>query len=234
MTINAVDISMNLGVGRLVHPSNPNAFSDSFDGTNGSALDAGWSTYNGNRASSQLTVTQTGGRFNGAVVGQTGDNTLWANSDEGNFRYRTVTGDFEATAIRLGLENGAGSSSIQQCALMVRAGLNTLEFISAGNRNSVLSTIEKKVIRNGVMSVDDEGTNAITNNRCDMMVERVGSLLTFSFRAANSSDAWVPVNLDVLAGDRMTLTDTLQVGIAVYGKDGCPDFIGTCDDFTII
>lgn len=211
----------------------PNDIHDTFDGS-GSLDSALWNTYNPSEPA--ITVTRTGGHYNGAVTGAGQSDTTWFDGDEGQLHYQTFTGDFEVIYRNIGILSGSDpGTEFQFVCLVVWLSANNWEFAGAGNRGSVATnTIEYKSTVASSSAQNDIGTDAITNDKCDMRVTRVGSTVNFYYQQPGTSpDSWTLLPHSSLSHRVSFGTGAVRVGIATYGFSFPTDFVGTCDQVEI-
>lgn len=215
-------------------PAPPPEAYDTFDGS-GSLDSEKWNVYNPSEPA--ISVAQANGRYEGTVTSAGETDTTWFNSDEGQMHYVTFTGDFEMIARNIGLRSGSDpGTEYQFCGLGGWLSATNSEFAVCGNRGTdATNTIEYKVTISGSSNQDDLGTNAITNDRCDLRITRVGSTVTFYFQQTGTSpDSWTSIDHDGLPGSRVSFgTGAMRVGIITYGFSFPTDFVGSCDQIEI-
>lgn len=206
---------------------------DSFTGSG--SLDASkWNTYNGSEPA--ISVAQANNRYEGTVTSAGATDTTWFDADEGRMDYVTFNGDFEFIARNIGLRSGSDTASFQFCGIICWLSANNWEFAVAGNRENLASnTSEFKVTIASNSEQDDIGTNAITNDRCDLRITRVGSSVNFYWQQPGTSpDSWTLFDHDGLTGGRVSFgTGDVRVGIVTYGYNSPTDFVGSCDQIEI-
>ena len=197
---------------------------DTFDGSGG--IDSNlWDTLN----ASDISVTQSGGRYVGDVAAGSGNDSLWFHASEGRLDYVTITGDFDFISRGHQILTGNDAGDVQFSGVIVRLSSGNWEFIVAGNRTTAATnTIELKSTTSGTSNVDDLGDDVVLSGIYDLRARRVGSAVDFFYQDnAESPDNWTMVDHDGLPGARVSFgTGAVQIGITTYGQNLGPTF--TC------
>lgn len=182
-------------------------------------------TYNG---AAPVTVNLTGETYRSSIAGGDAAATTWFNGDEGRMDYVTLTGDFDITASSVGLLTGADPGDFQFCGLICWLSATNYEFAVAGNRPPATSTIEYKATVSGTSYQDDLGTDAIASHICDLRVTRVGSTVTFYYRAVGGG-SWTSIPHSSLTARPSFGTGAVRVGLVTYGFAFVAAFTAGCD-----
>lgn len=182
-------------------------------------------TYGG---SAPVTVTSPGGIYRAAIASGNANDTLWWFGDEGRMDYVTLSGDFDIVASNIGLASGSVDSQFQFCGLICWLEPLSYEFAVAGNRGGTGSTIEYKSTIAGSSDQRDIFADAITNDRCDLRVARVGSTVTFYYRqVGEGAEDWIVIPHSNLTRVNFG-TGPVRVGLITYGFDTVSAFVGEC------
>lgn len=214
---------------------------DSFDGSGG--LDSSkWLTYEDGDTSSDLTITQTGGRYQGAVSAGDPDTTTWFNTDQGRHDYVLLSGDFEVILRGAGLASTPtpDENDFQFCGLMVWLSDHNYEFTVVGNRSTPGNTVEYKITDDtagGDSDQDDLGQDYADNYKMDLRVTRVGSTVRWYVQDPSTTpDSWTEItsSFDALAKARISFgTGQVRVGMITYGLNTVAAFNGEVDSVEI-
>lgn len=215
---------------------------DNFNGATQALDSAKWDTYEDGDTSSDLTVQQEDGKYNGAVGAGDADTTLWFDTAQGRHDYVTLSGDFDVIARNVGLADSPtpDENDFQFCGLMVWLSSHNYEFAVVGNRGGTGNTIECKITNDaggGDSTQTDLGQDYATNYRMDVRVTRVGSTVRWYTQAPGTSpDSWTEITstFDGLSNDRISFgTGAVRVGLVTYGYLFVAAFDGTCDQVEI-
>ena len=222
-------------------------FSDDFD----SPL-TGYTIYRGNDPGGDLTtaeieVSVANGRYKAHCKQNVGNRLLWFNGRQGLAYGRLISGDFEAIATNIGVENALDSQLPPQggqrifCFSGLQVHHPNLQTITSthlvpGHRGSNdLFTAEGKTTENGISIVNSLPDNSIPNCRADIRVVRSGDQLSWFYRLpANERvlDNWIPY---VMPAPHFDLSDLdVYVNLITYGQESnAIPFWGTCDRLEI-
>tara|TARA_R100001143_G_scaffold28420_2_gene28086 strand:+ start:2706 stop:3470 length:765 start_codon:yes stop_codon:yes gene_type:complete len=215
---------------------------DTFDGS-GALNSSLWDTYDADSdTSEELTVTQTGGSYNGAIGSVDSSDTLWFNTSQGRHDYVTMSGDFDFIARNIGLAASPipEENDFQFCGIMVWIADHTYEFVVVGNRSNPGNTVEVKITENtagGDSDADDLGQDYASNYRMDIRVVRSGSTVTWYVQAPGTTpDSWTDLtsNFNALSLSRTSFgTGSVRIGMVTYGQGNVDAFTGVVDQIEI-
>jgi len=225
-----------------------NGFDDTFDGSG--AMKARWTLYDD---TSNMTVTQAGGRYHALVDDNTGDQQLWYLTDQARMDWMLLTFPFEVIATNIGIgtvgdtqtANVPGvdthASPWQFCGVCVH--VLTMATVSyrlwtVGHRGGTHYTIESKNSLNGANNIADGGADLCPLGRADIrLVGNADSTITPFYRLPGDttwlgSGAGMP---DAGFQSPEPFAATANVGLLSYtfGLQSEP-FVGTCDAWTVV
>lgn len=212
----------------------PSTYYDTFGGS-GSLSSSLWNTYG---TGSDLTVTQSGGRYNGAHAGSSDANTTWFDSDRGILHYVIfpTSEDFDFILRNAGIGTTGTNNDYQFCGLfcgLAQAG--DYEFMVNGIRGGT-SVIQERKSTVSNSSNQSEHTGAfIESGNSDMRVTRVGSTVSWYTQAPSESpDSWTDVTSSYTTLGRTSFgTAACWVGIITYGFLAVASFTGGADQAEI-
>lgn len=209
---------------------------DSFDGSG--ALDSSkWTTYEDGSTSSELTITQSGGKYNAAHGSSSDAITTWFNGDRGRLDYFVMSGDFDVVLRGAGIGTTGTANDFQFCGLL--CGLSQpddYEFMVNGIRGGSSVVQERKSTVSDNSSQSEHSGAFISGGFSDMRVKRVGSTVTWYTQAPGTSpDSWTEVTSSYTSLGRVSFgTSDVWIGIVTYGYLAIASFTGTVDQVEIL
>ena len=207
---------------------------DSFEGS-GALNSSLWDTYDPD-SETALTVTQSGGKYNGSVSGAGELDTTWLGVDEGVMHSVQLTGNIDFIGRNAGLDSGSDPGfEYQFCGLIIWLSAGNYEFIVPGNRGTIATnTIEYKSTLASSSTQNDIGTDAIWNDKADLRIRRIGSTVTFWYQQPGTSpDNWIEIPMSSLSHRVDFGTGTVRCGMITYGFSFPTNFTGTIDQIEI-
>ncbi len=227
-------------------PKHSNVFIDDF-----TSLDS-FVGYVTNNPSALPDVSYYNGRYRAVLTDNTNDITLHFRNKQGRLDARLAHFPFTAIARNIGIGQVSNSQTppSHQDRPYIFAGLQVhvtdldsrnSSHVVVGHRGGTYRTIEGKNTVNGSSSVNDEGTNASSSGRADIMI--VGTAdrrLVVYWQAPNLNWNTQPDNWQLyrgtgqLPGTAPNYGESVYVGLITYaqGTNGLP-FVGTADYFSI-
>lgn len=159
---------------------------------------------------------------------------LWFNEERGVLFYRSVTGDFRATAtVRtwkasdLAAAAPGGDGTIQLAGLMARTEIPAENYVFIVSGSIGKSTgLETKTTTSSRSVYVQRGLP--TGGDAELRLCRVGPTFELSWRHVDSSEAWTLMS----TFERRDMPPTLQVGANIY-TDGVPDIVARFEHLTI-
>lgn len=202
---------------------------DSFDGS-GALSSSLWNTYG---TGSDLTITQTGGKYNAAHAGSADANTTWFDADRGILHYVVFPAneDFDFIIRNAGIGNTGTANDYQFCGLFCgvpQAG--DYEFMVNGMRGGASVVQERKSTVSNNSSQSEHTGSFIVSGNSDMRVTRSGSTVSWYTQAPGDPDSWTDVTSSYTTLGRVSFgTGAVWVGIICYGYLAVASFTGNVD-----
>ena len=205
--------------GSIDGPASTLPASDDFEG---GALDPSWTVLEATR----VTVAVNGG----ALRLTPAPNALWYNASRGGLVYKSVTGDFIATATVHARKTSNASMPpslpVELGGVMARApgtGAENYVFIVVGYGTQNTVAVEHKSTTNSASMYAEVPFGA----DAELRICRKGAVFTL-YRRAPGAGTWMQANQVT----RADLPATLQVGPNAYNMQATPDLTVSFDQFT--
>lgn len=208
---------------------------DTFGGSGGLDSDL-WATYEDGDTSSELTITQTGGKYNAAHGSSSDAITTWFNGERGRVDYFVLNGDFDVILRGAGIGTTGTSNDYQFSGLF--CGLeqpDDYEFMVNGIRGGSSVIQERKSTVSDNSSQSEHTGGFISGGFSDMRVVRSGSTVTWYTQAPGTSpDSWTEVTSSYTSLGRVSFgTSDVWIGLITYGYLAIASFTGTVDQVEV-
>ena len=176
-------------------------------------------------AATVVTVTRSGGKYDGAMASGNANPSTWFNADQGLHHYFTCTGDFEFIARSIGVAD-ATTDDFQAAFVQIWGSDHVYEFVAPGNfgtgRNQILECKINDATGGGDSETADV-TSALTGGLCDLRVQRVGSTVSWYRQGptdGTATDSWTDITSSFTGMFKSRApfgTGAVRVCIGAYG-----------------
>lgn len=207
---------------------------DTFDGS-GALSSSLWTQYG---TGSDLTITQSGGKYNAAHAAAGDANTTWFDADRGILHYVIfdASEDFDVILRNAGIGLTGTANDYQFCGLFCGlAQADDYEFMVNGMRGGASVIQERKATVSNSSNQSEHTGGFISSGNSDMRVTRVGSTVSWYTQAPGTSpDSWTDVTSSYTTLGRVSFgTGIVWVGLITYGFLAVASFTGNIDQVEI-